>query len=168
MITDMTTGLSGRVATINREHATRTIGRLVAGQEERHIGDVLIGPDAFDRESVLDALLHGIGVVWRKLIKDRLEHAVINRARRNRIDPDIEIAQLERDGFDQSNHGMLAGHVVGALCQANQTGNGCRGHDRPATTAFHGLSGIFQSQIDTRHIGLEQRGEDLFWHLVNR
>src|SRR6478735_6726872 len=97
---------------IDVERLAGDVRRLVAAQERSRGGDVLGGPDPLDRVGLGSGgaeVLHADSDPARGVVG----HLGRDEARRDRVDVDPELAQLERQRAGEALHSRLRGRVVG-------------------------------------------------------
>src|SRR5712692_3505151 len=132
--------------------------RVVTGEEQRHLRDLLGLADAVETR---DSLHRGAG---RLAAAHPPHHGRVDRARADCVDADVVAAVFERGDAGQRDHAGLGGAVSGRAFEADQSRD-ARGVDNRAAAVFdHVRQRVLHPQKDAAQVDRDYAVEVLFFH----
>src|SRR5689334_1408975 len=163
-------------AAVDRERDTGDVTRLVGGQEQHGVCDVLrLHPADRQRVHQLSDDLHVLGARVLQVWTEQLHRAVVHEQRGvdvrrvHRVDTDVLCTELDGERPHQTDHAVFGGHIVAGVRVGLQAAHRTGQNDRAAAaarkdvrhTGFHRLP--HPTEVDVDHVcpvalaGLVQR-----------
>ena len=153
----MTTTTGGGSSAIHGVGGAGDVARFVGSKERHDRGDFGRLSEPSRRNSLDHFLVGHRRIAAVAALHDRAQHAAVDQAGANAVDPHAGAGAFPRRTLGQPDHRMLAGAVDGDMRRSHQAGDRGGVDDAALVLLEHHRQHVFHAEEDADHVAVVRR-----------